>query len=111
MMLQLDPPLPMMTPKGEALAHVLIDYGAEHDLLWVTFQDSGECWTWRNSEIRAMKNITMGRTYGTDGVRTVGVHSELGPDAGIQGSENGICGVAEFSASVTPVFWTDRKGA
>jgi hypothetical protein len=60
-MLQLNPPLPVTTPRGDALAHVLIDYGAEHDLLWVTFQDNGQCWTWRNSEIRAVKNVTMGR--------------------------------------------------
>lgn len=61
MMLQLDPPLPVETPKGKALAHVMIDPGVEHDLLWVCFQDDGECWTWRNPEIRAQKNITMGR--------------------------------------------------
>lgn len=61
MMLQLDPPLPVETPKGKALAHVLIDPGIEHDLLWVCFQDDGECWTWRNPEIRAQSNITMGR--------------------------------------------------
>lgn len=59
---QLDPPIPLMTPKGSALAHVLIDYGAEHDLIWVCFQDdSGECWSWANPEIRAQKNVTMGR--------------------------------------------------
>lgn len=63
MMLQLNPPMPVETPKGSALAHILIDYGAEHELLWVCFQDqTGECWTWRNSKIRAQKNITMGRT-------------------------------------------------
>lgn len=60
-MLQLNPPLPVVTPKGNALAHVLIDMGAEHDLLWVCFQDNGECWTWNNKEIRAQQNITMGR--------------------------------------------------
>lgn len=61
--IQLDPPIPLDTPKGSALAHALIDYGAEHDLLWICFQDdTGECWTWRNPEIRAQKNITMGRT-------------------------------------------------
>lgn len=59
---QLNPPIPLMTPKGSALAHMVIDYGAEHDLLWVCFQDdSGECWSWANPEIRAQKNITMGR--------------------------------------------------
>ncbi len=61
-MLQLDPPLPVTTPKGSALAHVLIDYGPEHNLLWVCFQDAtGECWTWANKDIRAQVNITMGR--------------------------------------------------
>jgi hypothetical protein len=64
-MLQLDPPLPVITPAGKALAHVLIDYGAEHDLLWVCFQDNGECWTWRNQDIRAEKNITFGRNQCT----------------------------------------------
>jgi hypothetical protein len=60
--LQLDPPVPLRTPKGDAVAHFLIDYGAEFDLLWVCFQDdTGECWTWSNPHIRAGKNITMGR--------------------------------------------------
>jgi hypothetical protein len=62
MMIRIDPPLPLITPKGKALAHFLIDYGMEHDLLWVCFQyNTGECWTWKNSEIRADNNITMGR--------------------------------------------------
>ena len=60
-MLQLNPPLPVVTPNGKALAHVLIDYGPEHDLLWVCFQEDGECWTWRNQDIRAERNITYGR--------------------------------------------------
>jgi len=61
MMLRLDPPLPVVTPKGKGPAHVLIDYGAEHNLMWVVFQDTGECWTWRNQDIRAETNITFGR--------------------------------------------------
>ena len=61
MMTQLNPPLPLITPKGKALAHFLIDYGPEHDLLWVCFEENGECWTWRNQDIRAEKNITFGR--------------------------------------------------
>jgi hypothetical protein len=60
-MLRLDPPLPVQTPRGLGLAHVLIDYGAEHDLVWVVFQDDGECWSWRNQDIRAQANVTMGR--------------------------------------------------
>jgi hypothetical protein len=61
MMLRLDPPLPVVTPQGKGLAHVLIDYGIDFDLLWVVFQDTGECWTWRNQDIRAESNITFGR--------------------------------------------------
>ena len=60
---QLNPPIPLTTPKGEALAHFLIDYGPESSLFWVCFQTySGECWTWDNCEIRAPKNITLNRT-------------------------------------------------
>jgi hypothetical protein len=61
MMLRLDPPLPVVTPQGKGLAHILIDYGIDFDLCWVVFQDSGECWTWRNQDIRAEKNVTFGR--------------------------------------------------
>lgn len=63
MLLQLNPPLPVITPRGPGLAHVLIDYGPEHNLCWTVFLDgNGECWTFGNPEIRAQKNITMGRT-------------------------------------------------
>lgn len=59
-MLRLDPPIPLDTPRGSALAHVLIDYGAECDLLWVCFQDNkGECWTWNNAQVRARNNVSM----------------------------------------------------
>ena len=62
-MLQLNPPIPLETPKGPALAHFLIDYGPENDLYWVCFNDNdGECWTWANKYIRAQKNITLDRT-------------------------------------------------
>lgn len=62
MILQLNPAIPMVSPKGTCLAHFLIDYGIESDIHFVVFQDnSGECWTWSNKEIRATKNITHGR--------------------------------------------------
>lgn len=65
MITQLNPPIPLETPKGKALAHFVIDYGPEHHLMWVTFVDAtGECWTWPNYKIRAQKNITMGRLAG-----------------------------------------------
>ena len=61
-MLQLNPPIPVVTPKGEGWAHVLIDYSQEHDLLWVVFLDeSGECWTLPNRDIRIQSNLTLGR--------------------------------------------------
>jgi len=63
-MLQLNPPLPMLTPKGEGFAHILIDYGPESDLYWTVFiTDTGEMWTFSNREVRAAKNITLGRTH------------------------------------------------
>lgn len=62
-MLQLNPPLPLLTPKGEGFAHVLIDYGPETDLYWTVFiTATGEVWTFSNREVRASKNITLGRT-------------------------------------------------
>jgi hypothetical protein len=61
MMMQLNPPIPLVTPNGKALAQFLIDYGPEFDLLWVCFEENGECWTWRNQDIRAERNITFGR--------------------------------------------------
>jgi hypothetical protein len=62
MMIQLNPPLPLQTPKGLGLAHFLIDYGVEADLVWVVFQDEdSQIWCWRNQEVRAEKNITFGR--------------------------------------------------
>ena len=61
-MLQLDPPIPLSTPRGKGLAHVLLDYGPEYDLCWVVFLDeTGESWTFRNPEVRALTNETFGR--------------------------------------------------
>ncbi len=69
MILQLDPPLPMSCPKGEGLAHLVIDNGVEHNLQWVLFiNETGECWTYDNTQVRASKNITMGRFLGEDKV-------------------------------------------
>lgn len=60
MIIQLNPTVPLITPKGKAFAHFLIDYGQEHDLLWVCFQnETGECWTWSNKEIRMQENVSV----------------------------------------------------
>lgn len=56
------------------MAHFLIDYGLEHDLYWVCFQDdTGECWTWNNKDIRAQENITAGRINIPKEIRDVGI--------------------------------------
>ncbi|CAB4181463.1 hypothetical protein UFOVP1416_67 [uncultured Caudovirales phage] len=61
-MLRLDPPLPVLTPKGKAWAHVLIDYSQEHYLIFVCFQDdTGECWSWESKDLRIQTNQTLGR--------------------------------------------------
>jgi hypothetical protein len=60
-MIQINP-IPLTTPKGEALCHFVIDYGPEHNLKWVCIQnDTGEIWTWDNTKVRGCKNISMGR--------------------------------------------------
>lgn len=72
MMIQLNPPLPMNTPKGEGIAHFLIDYGIEDNLYWVVFiHDTGECWTFANPQIRACKNITLGRIFGLEKLSSI----------------------------------------
>jgi hypothetical protein len=61
-LIQLNPPIPLNTPKGPGLCHVLIDYGPESHLYWVVILDSnGEIWTFENPEVRGQNNPTMGR--------------------------------------------------
>ena len=44
MLVQLNPPLHMETPKGKGWAHFCIDYGPEAHLMWVVFMDAdGAC--------------------------------------------------------------------
>lgn len=62
MITQLNPALPLNTPRGPGLCHFLIDYGPESHLYWVVFLDEdGECWTFANPEILAQTNTTLGR--------------------------------------------------
>jgi hypothetical protein len=64
MITQLDPPIPVETPQGRAFAYLVIDRSQEHDLEWVCFQDeTRQCWTWRNSDVRIQRNITLGRPH------------------------------------------------
>jgi hypothetical protein len=60
--LQLDPPIPLNTPKGPGLAWLVIDYGPEHNILWtVAIDKTGEIWTFSNPEVRAQQNVSIGR--------------------------------------------------
>ncbi len=60
-MLQLNPPIPLDTPKGPAFAHLAIDYGQEHYMLFVCFVSAtGECWIFPNRDVKIQKNLTMG---------------------------------------------------
>ncbi|WP_241657324.1 hypothetical protein [Aurantiacibacter suaedae] len=63
MFTQLDPALPVFVEgKGKGLAHAVIDYGPEHNLIWVTAIDaSGEIWCASNPKVRMQANWTMGR--------------------------------------------------
>jgi hypothetical protein len=65
MLLQLNPPIPLRTPKGPGQAHLVIDYGPEHDLVWVVIIDdpahAGEVWSYGNRLVRGLANVTLGR--------------------------------------------------
>lgn len=67
MILQLSPSIPMMTPKGSAVAIAVLDYSEEHHLFWVCAIDAtGEIWTYPNPEVRMQKNISLGRLLRTE---------------------------------------------
>jgi len=73
--LQLDPLIPLDTPKGKGWAHLIIDRSQEHHLEWVVFIDeTGECWTFQNTEVRIQHNFTMNRVYTTS--KSAGVNHD-----------------------------------
>jgi hypothetical protein len=50
------------SPKGLCLAKFIIDRGMDSDLEWVAvIQETGECWTFSNEDIRFCKNLTLNR--------------------------------------------------
>lgn len=71
MFTQLNPPLPVhVVDRGPGWAMAVIDYGQEHDLVWVTaMDDGGEIWCVPNPQVRMRANWTLGR-------------SKAGPDHG-----------------------------
>ena len=60
---QLDPPIPLhVLDKGPGYAIAVIDYGQEHNLIWVTaINETGEIWCAPNPRVRLQGNWTMGR--------------------------------------------------
>jgi len=59
---QLNPSIPMETPKGKGLAIAVIDYGLEHSLLWVVAIDATrEVWCVPNADVRMQTNWSAGR--------------------------------------------------
>ncbi|WP_232332994.1 hypothetical protein [Novosphingobium aquimarinum] len=63
MFTQLNPTLPVhVLGKGHGYAIGMIDYGQEHNLIWVTaIDETGEIWCAPNPEVRLGRNWTMGR--------------------------------------------------
>jgi len=62
MITQLNPPIPLVTPKGTGWAFFMIERSQEHHIEWVVFlDDNGQCWTFANPEIRLQTNYTMMR--------------------------------------------------
>ena len=63
MFVQLTTPLPVhVVDRGAGLAIAVIDYGPEHNLIWVTaMNENGEIWCVPNPRIRMACNWTMGR--------------------------------------------------
>ena len=63
MFTQLNPPLPVnVEGRGKGYAFGLIDYGQEHNLIWVTAMDeTGEIWCAPNPKVRVQNNWSMGR--------------------------------------------------
>jgi hypothetical protein len=60
---QLNPSFPVTVEgKGHGNAFAVIDYGEEHNLIWVVaLDDSGEIWCSPNPKVRMRANWTMGR--------------------------------------------------
>lgn len=62
MILQLNPSIPVITPRGSGEALFILDYGKEDDIMFIVAQDdTGEIWTYKNSLVRLHKNETIGR--------------------------------------------------
>ena len=79
---QLNPPIPVQViGKGKGLAFGMIDYGPEHNLIWVSaIDETGEIWCAPNPAVRMQANWTLGRP-----------RPDLGEDVRSAGSCNNAC--------------------
>lgn len=95
MFMQLNPPIPLVTPKGKAWAIGMIDYGPQWDLQWITFlHENGECWTFDNRQIRQEENYTFG----------IGKPSEIRTPATQRPAINGLAnGQPQTNGHDTPI--------
>lgn len=61
-MLQLNPSIPVKTPKGTGECIAWLDYSKEDNLLWlVAMDDTGKCWLVPNQDISLLDNYSIGR--------------------------------------------------
>ena len=67
---QLDPTIPVsIIGKGDGYAFAVIDYGQEHNLIWVTaLNETGEVWCAPNPLVRVQGNWTMQREKPSVGI-------------------------------------------
>lgn len=60
-MIELTQELWLITPKGQGIAILVCDRGSNSDLEWtVIIQSTGEIWTFKNYDVKAAANVTMG---------------------------------------------------
>lgn len=71
---QLNPPIPVQViGKGKAMAFGLIDYGPEHNLIWVSaIDETSEIWCAPNPVVRMQANWTLGRSHSNAGAQPHG---------------------------------------
>jgi len=60
MMLQLNPEIWVMTPKGEGLAFLVTDYGLDHNKVFSVLLQSGDVLDFDLKDIRRCENATYG---------------------------------------------------
>lgn len=60
MMLQLNPEIWVMTPKGEGMACIVVDYGLDHNKVFTVLLQSGDILDFDMKDCRRCENATYG---------------------------------------------------